>query len=183
MIGEKYWTASKLKFDKSLANVDEKVVLNIKYSIQNSLNNPRQVIYIFTKYENIMNRPKIKDTLQIECDHLHQAIKVFVNELKATLLESKSISQNNEDDQVSSIVTEIKWLKIIDYQMQQVNKVCQSILNDREDYEEITKLVNSLQKEVDLMLIQSYDKWCEQSLSSVANGDLVLVSLTLLSIS
>ena len=172
-IGEKYWTTAKMKFDKSLANVDEKVVLNIKYSIQNSLNNPRQVIYIFTKYENIMNRPKIKDTLRIECDHLHQAIIVFVNELKATLLDSKSITQKNDDGQVSLVVTEIKWLKIIAYQMQQIDKVCQSVLNDRDDYEDLIKLVNSFQKEVEQMLMQNYDKWCEQSLASVANGDLV----------
>lgn len=173
LIGEKYWTTAKMKFDKSLANVDEKVVLNIKYSIQNSLNNPRQVIYIFTKYENIMNRPKIKDTLRIECDHLHQAIIVFVNELKAILLDCKSITQKNDDGQVSAVVTEIKWLKIIAYQMQQVDKVCQSVLNDLDDYEELIKLVNSFQKEIEQMLMQNYDKWCEQSLASVANGDLV----------
>lgn len=172
-IGEKYWTTAKMKFDQSLANVDEKVVLNIKYSIQNSLNNPRQVIYIFTKYENIMNRPKIKDSLRIECDHLHQAIIIFVNELKATLLDSRAITQKNDDGQVSEVVTEIKWLKIIAHQMQQVEKVCQSVLNDREDYEELRKVVSDFQKEVEQMLMHNYEKWCEQSLASVANGDLV----------
>lgn len=172
-IGEKYWNTAKTKFEQSLSNIDEKIAMNIKFSIQNALNNPRQVIYIFSKYENILKRQKIKDALRIECDHLHQAVLVFVKQLHQALEDSKR-SPHDDDDDVSPLVSELKWLKIIEYQVQQVNQICQHVLYDREDFEELKKNLSDFQTEMETTLKQNFDQWCEQSTSSVVTGELVL---------
>lgn len=172
-IGEKYWNTAKGKFEQSLSNIDEKIAMNIKFSIQNALNNPRQVIYIFSKYENILKRQKIKDALRIECDHLHQAVLLFVKQLHQALADSKK-SPHDNDDEVSPLVSEIKWLKIIEYQVQQVNQICLNVLNDREDYDELKKNLAEFQTEMETNLKQNFNQWCEQSLSSVVSGELVL---------
>lgn len=172
-IGEKYWNSAKTKFEQSLSNIDEKIAMNIKFSIQNALNNPRQVIYIFSKYENILKRQKIKDALRIECDHLHQAILTFVVQLNQALADSKR-SPHDDDEEVSPLVSEIKWLKIIEYQVQQVNQICKSVLYDREDFEESRKNLDEFQTEMETILKQNFDQWCEQSMSSVVSGELVL---------
>lgn len=172
-IGEKYWNAAKNKFEQSLSNIDEKIAMNIKHSIQNAINNPRQVIYIFSKYENILKRQKIKDALKIECDHLHQAVLTFVVQLNQALADSKK-SPHSDDDEVSPLVSEIKWLKIIEYQVQQVNQICLNVLYDREDFQELKKSLSEFQTEMETTLKQNFDQWCEQSLSSVVSGELVL---------
>lgn len=172
-IGEKYWSTAKAKFENSLSNIDEKIAMNIKHSIQNALSNPRQVIYIFSKYENILKRQKIKDALRIECDHLHQAVLTFVVQLNQALSDSKK-SPHDEDEDVSALVSEIKWLKIIEYQVQQVNQICQNVLYDRDDYEELKKNLSDFQTEMETTLKQNFDQWCEQSMSSVVSGELVL---------
>lgn len=172
-IGEKYWNVAKGKFEQSLSNIDEKIAMNIKYSIQNALNNPRQVIYIFSKYENILKRQKIKDALRIECDHLHQAVLTFVVQLNQALADSKK-NPHDDDEDVSSLVCEIKWLKIIEHQAQQVNQICQNVLHDRVDYQELKKNLDEFESEMETTLKQNFDLWCEQSLSSVESGELVL---------
>ena len=172
-IGEKYWNTAKTKFEQSLSNIDEKIAMNIKFSIQNSLSNPRQVIYIFSKYENILKRQKIKDALRIECNHLHQAVLTFVVQLNQALADSKK-NPHDDDEDVSALVCEIKWLKIIEYQVQQVNQICKSVLYDREDFEELRKKLADFQTEMETTLKQNFDQWCEQSMSSVVSGELVL---------
>lgn len=172
-IGEKYWNTARLKFEQSLSNIDEKIAMNIKFSIQNSLNNPRQVIYIFSKYENILKRQKIKDALKIECNHLHQAVLTFVKQLNQALADSKQQS-HDDDKEVSPLVSEIKWLKIIEYQVQQVNQICLNVLHDREDFEELKSKLEEFRSEMETTLKQNFDQWCEQSMSSVASGELVL---------
>lgn len=172
-IGEKYWNIAKNKFEQSLSNIDEKIAMNIKYSIQNALNNPRQVIHIFSNYENILKRQKIKDALKIECNHLHQSVVSFVKQLNQALTDSK-IAPHSDDEEVSSVVSEIKWLKVIEYQLQQVIQICNNILNNREDYEELRKNLNAFQTDLEQALKLNYDQWCEQSMSSVVSGELVL---------
>lgn len=172
-IGEKYWNASKGKFEQSLSNIDEKIAFNIKYSIQNVLDNPRQVIYIFSKYENILKRQKIKYALQIECDHLYQAVKTFLVQLNQALNDGKKNPHSGDED-VSPLVCEIKWLRIIEHQVQQVNQICKNVLYDRDDYNALEKNLIEFQSEMETSLKQSFDQWCAQSLLSVESGDLVL---------
>jgi dynein heavy chain 2, cytosolic len=172
-IGEKYWNTAKAKFEQSLSNIDEKIAMNIKFSIQSSLNNPRQVIYIFSKYENILKRQKIKDALKIECDHLHQSVLTFVKQLNQALIDSKK-NPHDDDEDVSPIVSEIKWLKIIEYQVQEINQICLNVLQDRSDFEELKKNLAEFQSEMETSIRQNFDHWCEQSMSSVVSGELVL---------
>lgn len=172
-IGDKYWNIAKSKFEQSLSNIDEKIAVNIKLSIQNALNNPRQVVYIFSKYENILKRQKIKATLRIECDHLHQAILTFVAQLNQAVADSKR-NPHDDDEDVSPLVSEIKWLKIIEHQVLQVNQICQNVLYDRPDYPELKKQLSEFQVEMETLLEQNFNQWCEQSMSSVVSGELVL---------
>lgn len=97
-----------------MSNIDEKIALNIKYSIQNNLNNPRQVIHIFSKYENILKRQKIKDTLKVECDQLYQSVLSFLKSLNNAMTETKT---DYDDCEISPIVSDIKWLKMVEYQV------------------------------------------------------------------
>lgn len=131
------------------------------------------MIYIFSKYENILKRQKIKDALRIECDHLYQSVLTFVKQLGQELNDKKT-HLDDDDDEVSAFVCEIKWLKIIEYQVHQVIQICQSVLYDRENYEELKKKLDEFQSELDENLKQNFDQWCEQSLSSVVSGELVL---------
>lgn len=171
-IGDKYWHNAKSKFEQSLSNIDEKIASNIKLSIQNAINNPRQVIYIFSRYENILKRQKIKDALRIECGHLYQAVSIFLKQLTEALGDKSSHA--DDADGVSQLVGEIKWLKIIEYQAQQIIQICQNVLNDRDDYEELKKKLSDFQGEMEQNLKQNFNEWCEQSMSSVASGELVL---------
>lgn len=172
-MGDKYWNTAKSKFEQSLSNIDDKIAMNIKHSIQNALNNPRQVIYIFSKYENILKRQKIKDALRIECDHLHKAILTFVTQLNQAVADSKR-NPHDDDEDVSPLVSEIKWLKIIEYQVVQVNQICQNVLFDRSDFPELKKSLSEFQTEMGTSLKHNFTQWCEQSTSSVATGELVL---------
>lgn len=171
-LGDKYWNNAKAKFEQSLSNIDEKIAVNIKFSLQNALNNPRQVIYIFSKYENILKRQKIKAALKIECDHLHQSVLVFIKQLTQELSDKKN--HLDDDDEISSLVCEIKWLKIIEYQVQQIIQICQNVLYDREDYKELKEKLTEFQSELEQNLKNNFDQWCEQSLLAVSSGELVL---------
>lgn len=93
--------------------------MNIKLAVQSSLGNPRQIIHIFSKYENILKRPRIREMLKIECDHLHESILSFIKSLTDNLNENKNNKSIYTDDEyeVSQTVSEIELLKIIEYQV------------------------------------------------------------------
>lgn len=118
-MGERNWDKAKAKFEHSLTNVDEKIVLNIKFAIQNNLDNPRQIIHLFSKYENILKRQKIREMLKIECDHLHESIISFMKSLSESLNENNATKEKQTDDEyeVSLVVSQIELLKIIEYQV------------------------------------------------------------------
>lgn len=115
----------------------------------------------------------IKAALRIECDHLHQSVLIFVKQLNQELIEKKN-HLDDDADETSSLVCEIKWLKIIEYQVQQIIKICQNVLNDRDDYNELKEKLNDFQAELEQNLQLNFDQWCEQSLSAVGSGELVL---------
>lgn len=128
---------------------------------------------MFSTYENILKRQKIKTTLRIECDQLHQSVLVFIKQLGQELHEKKN-HLDDDDDELSTLVCEIKWLKIIEYQVQQINKICQSVLYDQDDFNNLMVKLNDFKADLEQNLKQNYEQWCEHSLLAVESGELVL---------
>jgi dynein heavy chain 2 len=134
------------------------------------LNNPRQVIHIFSKYENILKRQKIKDNLKVECDQLYQSVVSFLKSLNAAMADTKS---EGDDNEITPIVSDIKWFKMIEYQLIQINQITDNVLTDHENYGELKKSLAEFQSDLDSQIKINFEKWCENSLSAVMSGELV----------
>jgi dynein heavy chain 2, cytosolic len=173
-IGEKFWNISLHKFENAFSTIDEKIALNIKFSIQTSIDNPQEIINIFSQFENILKSHKIRNLLKIECNLLFEAIKMYVVKLEKSLSSWKRTPPDELQDEISHCVIDIRYLKVIEYQVNKLNSVCKNILTDHENYDEVMKIVDDFNDEIKTALKQNFNDWCENSSTMISSGELIL---------
>lgn len=78
-----------------------------------------------------------------------------------------------EEDEVSGLVAEIKWLKIIESQLKITETVCQQYLNDRKEFEGTYKNLQIFIEEIGSQLRVNYETWCENTLEAIRRSELM----------
>lgn len=134
------------------------------------MNNPRQIVYIYSKYDLISKRPLILEALTAEREHFLQILGSLITELQESM---GQIGENGDYDDLSPIVYETRWLKIIEHQIYQIEKVMH-VLTDREGYESIVKALKTLKDEVVATLQENFRSWCDDCNTGIRSGDLKL---------
>lgn len=172
-IGEKYWNMAKNKFETAMSAIDQKIAMNIKMAVHGSAGNNDGVIDIFAQYENIFKSQSIRHALKIECSLLFQAIKSSVVKLEKSLnLWKQKPAQKDED--ISTFVVLIRYLKVAEYQMKKLEKVTKNVLVDEASYDELLKVIVNFLKDVNDEMNQSFKDWCEHYFALVSSGELII---------
>ncbi len=78
-----------------------------------------------------------------------------------------------DDNEITPIVSDIKWFKMIEYQLIQINQITDNVLTDHENFGELKKSLAEFQSDLDSQIKINFEKWCENSLSAVMSGELV----------
>lgn len=167
-IGQQRWNKAVKKYELILEPTDDRIASTLKSQIHNHLNNPRQVVHIFSKYDIISQRPSVLESLTAEREHFLQSLKTLIKDLQT------SINQNNEsydNNDLSRMVWETRWLKVGEYQIYQIVKILH-ILKDRNGFDVINKEINGLTSEIKNSLKSNFENWCDESLISVKSGEL-----------
>lgn len=172
-IGEKYWRAAKNKFEDAMSAIDQKIAMNIKMAVHSSAGNNDGIIDIFSQYENIFKSQSIRHALKIECSLLFQAIKNSIGKLEKSLnLWKQKPTQPDED--ISSFVTLIRYLKVAEHQMKKLDRVTKTILVDEDNYDELRKVIANILKDYNDEMNQNFKDWCEHYHALVSSGELII---------
>lgn len=166
-LGQKRWYKAKKEFDYTLTQIDDKIAILLKGLIHKHLNNTRQVVYIFNKYHNVLSRETVKKALVAERENLLSTLPKLFLDLRDTLAQSQL-----EVGDRSQIVTESKWLKIVERQLIEVQTICESILKDLSNYETVNVQLRELLEETQAILKVNFQTWCERSIDAVNIGEL-----------
>lgn len=167
-LGQKRWYKAKKEFEYTLTQIDDKIAILLKGLIHNHLNNTRQVVHIFNKYQNVLSRDTVRKALVAERENLLSTLPKLFLDLRDTLMQS----QLDVGDR-SQIVTESKWLKIVEHQLIEIQRICDTVLNDLKGFDIVFAQLKEFIEETQALLKVNFQTWCERSLDAVRSGDLV----------
>lgn len=155
--------------ETSLAKIDENIVSILKQQIHESIGNARQAIFVFNRYKDIFNRPSILQALTAEREQLFQNIPTILRELREVLTNA-----NHTDDDVTPIVSETRWYRVVAELIGQLESVAAKMLTDRDGYDAMLKKITSFSEEIQAMIRANFETWTENSMSAIQDGALSL---------
>lgn len=188
----KKWQRAVQKYTSILEPINEKISLILKSKLSKHLDEPREIVQIFLKYDTVLRSPDIIDLLAAEREHFLHSLLRLMKELKDQLAEPR---QYPPDADISEMCWETKTLKIfqtevsrapsvrsilfafclifnfVTPQLNQVDKVMH-LVRDIDGYDVVRKSLDDLKQETEKWLESNFDTWREQSLTAIARGDL-----------
>ncbi|KAH8413035.1 hypothetical protein KR009_007595, partial [Drosophila setifemur] len=169
-LGQAKWHKALLHFEQVLQPIDERIAAALKGQLHHHLSNPRQVIYIFSKYETLIQRPAVLELLTIEREQFLQSLHILLQDLRKAMVDS-----NMEPDtgHLSVICNECRWLKVVQHQIQEIEKVSH-LISGREGFDKINKAVQEIKEETESLLRTNFEIWSGQCSTAVKSGELRL---------
>ncbi|XP_028896482.2 cytoplasmic dynein 2 heavy chain 1 [Zeugodacus cucurbitae] len=169
-LGQSRWNKALQHFEQVLQPIDERIASALKAQLHNHLSNPRQVIFIFSKYETLIQRPAVLELLTIEREQFLQSLQFLLQDLRKAMSDT-----NMEPDtgHLSVICNECRWLKVVQYQIQEIEKVSH-LVSGREGFEKVNKAVQEIKEETESLLRTNFEIWCGQCSTNVKSGELKL---------
>lgn len=151
-----------------LQPIDERIAAALKAQLHHHLSNPRQVIFIFSKYEMLIQRPAVLELLSIEREQFLQSLHLLLQDLRKAMTDT-----NMEPDtgHLSVICNECRWLKVVQYQIQEIEKVSH-LISGREGFDKINKAVQEIKEETESLLRTNFEIWSGQCSTAVKSGEL-----------
>lgn len=127
-IGVKKWQRAVQKYTSILEPINEKISLILKSKLSKHLDEPRQIVQIFLKYEAVLKSPDIIDLLSAEREHFLHSLLVLMKELKDQQSEPRRYPK---DLDISETCWETKTLKIFQIEVSHASSavVCFISLN------------------------------------------------------
>ncbi|XP_017051507.2 cytoplasmic dynein 2 heavy chain 1 [Drosophila ficusphila] len=169
-LGQTKWHKALHHFEQVLQPIDERIAAALKAQLHNHLSNPRQVIFIFSKYETLIQRPAVLELLTIEREQFLQSLHILLQDLRKAMSDS-----NMEPDtgHLSVICNECRWLKVVQHQIQEIEKVSH-LISGREGFDKINKAVQEIKEETESLLRTNFEIWSGQCSTAVKSGELRL---------
>ncbi|EDX05339.1 GD21850 [Drosophila simulans] len=169
-LGQNKWHKALQHFEQVLQPIDERIAAALKSQLHNHLSNPRQVIFIFSKYETLIQRPAVLELLTIEREQFLQSLHILLQDLRKAMVDS-----NMEPDtgHLSVICNECRWLKVVQHQIQEIEKVSH-LISGREGFDKINKAVQEIKEETESLLRTNFEIWSGQCSTAVKSGELRL---------
>lgn len=116
-IGVKKWQRAVQKYTSILEPINEKISLILKSKLSKHLDEPREIIQIFLKYDTVLQSPDIIDLLAAEREHFLHSLLRLMKELKDQSAEPR---QYPPDADISETCWETKTLKIFQIDVSRV---------------------------------------------------------------
>ncbi|XP_043864409.1 uncharacterized protein LOC122757130, partial [Drosophila mojavensis] len=166
--GQAKWQKALQHFEQVLQPIDERMAAALKSQLHHHLSNPRQVIFIFSKYEMLIQRPAVLELLSIEREQFLQSLHLLLQDLRKAMTDT-----NMEPDtgHLSVICNECRWLKVVQYQIQEIEKVSH-LISGREGFDKVNKAVQEIKEETESLLRTNFEIWSGQCSTAVKSGEL-----------
>ncbi|ALC40164.1 btv [Drosophila busckii] len=168
--GQAKWTKALQHFEQVLQPIDERIAAALKAQLHHHLSNPRQVIFIFSKYETLIQRPAVLELLTIEREQFLQSLQLLLQDLRKAMTDT---NMEPDSGHLSVICNECRWLKVVQYQIQEIEKVSH-LISGRDGFEKINKAVQEIKEETESLLRTNFEIWSGQCSTAVKSGELRL---------
>nr|XP_037870708.1 cytoplasmic dynein 2 heavy chain 1 isoform X3 [Bombyx mori] len=164
------WQAAVSLFSTSLRQVEVKVAEKLKPRLHNT--STKQMLYEFLRYEALIERPYVKQTLNNE-------LEIFATSLVAMLKDIKNQIDSDETDvkmyqppEMSPLVHRVQWAKQMEAKVKEIKICADKHLSEFSGCPELTNLATQLLKDLKEMYVQLHEEWCRELQAQAKNGSL-----------
>lgn len=175
------------EFEYLLQPAEERVALKLKKQLMTVNANTRQVqkiyvniiiyitinfklIYEFTRYSELINRPVLKKTLQAERQFLLNSLNEYVTQIQSqSNLETSKIMTRQE---TSDTIKEIIFVRQLEAKANEVMFVTEKLLNDLDGYESIKDFVLGVVNELKAQHSELFDAWSSDVIADINSNKL-----------
>lgn len=132
--------------------------------------NTRQLIYEFTRYSELIDRPVLKKTLQAERQFLLNSLKEYITQIQnqSNLDSSKIVTKQETSDSIKEII----FIRQLEGKAGEVVFVMEKLLNDLEGYAVVKDLVLGVQNDLKGQHTELFDSWSADVMADIKSNKL-----------
>lgn len=166
-------------FEYLLQPAEERVALKLKKQLMSVNANTRQLIYEFTRYSELIDRPVLKKTLQAERQFLLNSLKEYITQIQgqSNLDSSKIVTRQETSDSIKEII----FIRQLEGKAGEVVFVMEKLLNDLEGYDGVKDLVLGVQNDLKGQHTELFDSWSADVMADIKSNKLRSVCISSLS--
>lgn len=117
--GQRKWSRCLQQLEQLLEPTDERIANALKVILSQHLSNPRQVVFLFGKYEALIRRNAVLESLTVEREQFIQSLHILLRDLRKAM--TSDINSEPDTGNLSVICKECRWLKIIQHQVKSMS--------------------------------------------------------------
>lgn len=129
-----------------------------------------QLLYQFSIYSELINRPVIKEKLKSERQKLFNVMKEYFKALQTHSI--PEIIAVPMCQQLSEVIKEIMKIRQLEKRAEDVQKTASKLLDDLSNYENFEYMLKELIDDLKHQNGKLFENWCDDVLISIKNGKL-----------
>ncbi|CAG9772440.1 unnamed protein product [Ceutorhynchus assimilis] len=160
------------EFEYLLQPAEEKVALKLKKQLMSINANTRQLIYEFTRYSELINRPVVKKSLHAERQLLLNSLNEYVAQIQSqSNLETSKIITRQE---TSETIKELIFIRQLEAKANEVLFVLEKLLQDLDGYNGVKEFVLGVVTDLKAQHSELFDAWSSDVVADIKNNKLSL---------
>ncbi|XP_066245842.1 cytoplasmic dynein 2 heavy chain 1 [Euwallacea similis] len=163
---------SRKEFEYLLQPAEERVALKLKKQLMTVNTNTRQLIYEFTRYAELINRPVLRKNLRAERQFLLNSLSEYITQIQNQA--NQESSKVNTRQETSETIREIIFIRQLEAKTEEVVFVTEKLLDDLEGCERVREFVLGILNDLKSQDSELFDAWSSGVISDVNGNKLSL---------
>ncbi|XP_050308266.1 cytoplasmic dynein 2 heavy chain 1-like [Anthonomus grandis grandis] len=160
------------EFEGLLRPAEERVGFKLKKQLMTVNANTRQLLYEFTRYSELINRPVLKETLKAERQFLLKSLSEYIGQIQnQSNLEITKIATRQE---TSETIREIIHVRQLEAKANEVLLVVEKLLDDLEGYVATREFTMGVLDELKSQHTELFDAWSSDIVADINSNKLSL---------
>ncbi|XP_045525458.1 cytoplasmic dynein 2 heavy chain 1 [Pieris brassicae] len=166
------WDAAVAKFSANLRPAETKIAEKLKPRLHNT--STKQMLYEFTRYKTLINRPMIKNALNNELELFVASLLAMLNNIRGQLDSDDIDVKMYQPPEMSPTVQQVQWAKQMEAKVKEIQECVDNSLTEFEKSKEVSHLASQMLTDLKTLYTQLHEDWCRDLQAQVKNGSLQL---------
>ncbi|XP_069679211.1 cytoplasmic dynein 2 heavy chain 1 isoform X2 [Periplaneta americana] len=170
---EPLWRAAVKQFEHSLIPTEERIAGKLQTQLRNVNANTLQLLQEFKRYQELIQRPSVRNTLVAERENLLGLLREYIHSVSSDF----GSGQNREYARIldmPEVICNIYWVRQLECKVTDIEKTSAKLLNDLQGYAELQRAVGEVLRDLKEYHSDQFDSWTRDVGAAIHNKTLSL---------
>ncbi|XP_056634261.1 cytoplasmic dynein 2 heavy chain 1 [Diorhabda sublineata] len=160
------------QFEYMIQPAEKRIAIKLKKQLATLNHNTRQLIYEYSRYAELMNRPVLRQELILERQFLLVALYDYLKQIQSqTTSENYTIATRYDTPEV---VKDIIMIRQLEAKANEAQKVAQKLLQDLQGYDDLNEVISGLIKDLKQQHNELFESWSSEITGYIKSNALSL---------